>query len=188
MSRLVLFRKQPPYAEFEDVALPHLDELYRSARRMVGDRSSAEDVVQETYLRAWRSFARFQKGSNCRAWLFKILVNCANDFHRRSSAEPVADDSDRILDEQVARRPVASGITDPEMIEALQGVPHLLREVLILADVEEFTYREIAEMVDVPIGTVMSRLSRARGRLRRLLSEPAKTRRSVVAGEGKRGA
>jgi len=184
----VLFRKQAPYTEFEDVALPHLDELYRSTRRMVGDRSSAEDIVQETYLRAWRSFGRFQKGSNCRAWLFKILVNCTKDYWKKSSAEPVADDSDRILDEQVARRPIPRGITDPEMIEALKGVPPILREVIVLADVEEFTYREIAEMVDVPIGTVMSRLSRGRARLRHLLSEPAAVKKRAAAGEGKRGA
>jgi RNA polymerase sigma-70 factor (ECF subfamily) len=166
----MLFGKRDPYKEFEEAALPHLDELYRSARRMLSDRMSAEDVVQETYLRAWRSFGRFQKGTNCRAWLFRIMVNCSRDYWRRRAEIAPADGSEEIIAQQVAKPSIPASITDPSILEALSNVPYKLREVIVLADVEEFTYREIAGLLDVPIGTVMSRLSRGRAQLRRLLS------------------
>ncbi|MDA1312783.1 MAG: sigma-70 family RNA polymerase sigma factor [Acidobacteria bacterium] len=179
----MLFGKRDPYKEFEEAALPHLDELYRSARRMLRDHASAEDVVQETYLRAWRSFARFEKGTNCRAWLFRIMVNCSRDYWKRRAEAAPADRSEEILDQQAATPSMPARLTDPGILGALHNVPYKLREVIVLADVEEFTYREIAGLLDVPIGTVMSRLSRGRSRLRELLSESSGGR-SAGSGRG----
>jgi len=165
----MFFRKRDAYTEFEDAALPHLDELYRSARRMLNDTAGAEDVVQEAYLRAWRSFGRFEKGTNCRAWLFKILMNCTHDYRKKFAVTDRDDRSDEILARQAAKPLPSAGITDPDILEALENVTYKMREVLVLADVEEFTYREIAGMLDIPIGTIMSRLSRGRSQLRELL-------------------
>ncbi len=167
---ILLFGKRTRRENFEEAALPHLNELYRSARRIVSDDSGAQDVVQETYLRAWRSFGRFQPGTNCRAWLFKILINCSRDYWKRQLNHRAATESEIILRQQEAPPPVPDGLTDPEIVTAMRNMPPKLREVIVLADVEEFSYREIADLLHVPIGTVMSRLSRARALLRKLLS------------------
>ncbi len=168
-------RKADRRAEFDAVALPHLDELYRSARRMLGDPTRADDVVQDVYLRAWRSFETFEEGTNCRAWLFRILVNSVHDYRRRWLSRPAADDSEEILERREAPAPAADGLTDQQILEALGSLPESYRDAVILADVEEFRYKEIAEMLGVKIGTVMSRLSRGRRLLRERLRDAAKS-------------
>jgi RNA polymerase sigma-70 factor, ECF subfamily len=177
-----LFSKHPRTDEFETAALPHLHELYRTAARLLGDGTKAEDVVQETYLQAWKSFARFTPGTNCRAWLFKILVNTIH-HHRRSwfNLRRVKG-SEEILEQTAApTAPIPERIAREEILRALDRLPADYRAAVLLADVEEFSYKQIAGMLDVPIGTVMSRLSRGRKLLREQLSELA---RSYGIGEG----
>ena len=155
-------------AEFERVAMPHARELLRFAWRLTRERSRAEDLVQETLLFAWRGFHQFERGSNARAWLFRILVNAFRAQNRkgRSSVPTLA------LTPEV---PAASG-SDVEFLEVTQALERLgpdQKTVLLLAVMEGFTCREIAEILGVPMGTVMSRLSRARETMRESLS-PAK--------------
>jgi RNA polymerase sigma-70 factor, ECF subfamily len=177
-----LFSKHPRTEEFEAVALPHLNELYRTAARLLGDGAIAEDVVQETYLQAWKSFARFAPGTNCRAWLFKILVNTIH-HHRRSwfNLRRVKESQEILEQTAVCAPPVPARIAQQEILRALDGLPADYRAAVLLADVQEFSYKQIAGMLDVPIGTVMSRLSRGRKLLREQLSELA---RSYGIGEG----
>ncbi|MGA3042297.1 MAG: sigma-70 family RNA polymerase sigma factor [Bryobacteraceae bacterium] len=171
-----MFSKHPRTDEFETVALPHLPELYRTAARLLGDGAKAEDVVQETYLQAWKSFARFAPGTNCRAWLFKILVNTIH-HHRRSWFNlRRIEDSEEILEQTaVCAAPVPERIAREQILRALNALPADYRAAVLLADVDEFSYKEIAGMLDVPIGTVMSRLSRGRKLLRGQLSELARS-------------
>ena len=168
--------------EFEVQALPHLDSLYRTARRVLGDPSRADDVVQDVYLRAWRSFDTFEQGSNCRAWLFKILLNCVHDHRRAWLNRTPADNSEAILERQEAIPDVAPVLTDEEVLAALDSLPAKAREVLLLADVEGFAYKEIASLLHIRVGTVMSRLNRARGKLRGALQGSHLARKMHVVG------
>jgi RNA polymerase sigma-70 factor (ECF subfamily) len=156
--------------DFEAVALPHLDELYRTARRMTGSPTEAEDVVQETYLQAWKSFHRFESGTNCRAWLHKILFHVVQ-HHRRKSFRLVLnkDDEDTIEENLTYEPPIPEEVTDDDVLAAFEKIPAHYREVVLLADVHEFAYREIAETLSIPLGTVMSRLNRGRNLLRQEL-------------------
>ena len=156
--------------------MPHLNELYRTAARLLGDGAKAEDAVQETYLQAWKSFGRFEPGTNCRAWLFKILVNTIH-HHRRSWFNlRRIEDSEEILEQTaVCAAPVPERIAREQILRALNALPADYRAAVLLADVDEFSYKEIAGMLDVPIGTVMSRLSRGRKLLRGQLSELARS-------------
>jgi RNA polymerase sigma-70 factor (ECF subfamily) len=166
--------------EFEAEALPHLDDLYRVAVRVVGDRTEAEDLVQETYLEAWKSFHRFAPGTNCRAWLFKILFHVIHHHRRKWFSLRFITESEELLAETlVYQPPVPEALTDEDMLAALDRVPQNFREVLLLADVQEFSYKEVAQMLDIPIGTVMSRLSRGRQMLRAQLA-PSATGMQVV--------
>jgi RNA polymerase sigma-70 factor (ECF subfamily) len=153
---------------FRRAAVIHLDALYRFARRIAdGDIALAEDLVQETFLQAWRSFDSFELGTNCRAWLYRILLNCWSHEQRRRSRHPVVVDSDAVEREPlVFDPPPATDITAEEVVAAFEKLPQEFQVVVLLADVEELTYREIAEVLAVPIGTVMSRLSRGRRLLR----------------------
>lgn len=144
--------------EFERTALPHLRSLLRFARRLSGSVSAAEDLVQEAYLQAWRGFDRFETGTNVRAWLFRILLN-AHLQHRRKARIEIAEDR---RDDALLQR--------LELMQALDRLPEDHRTVLLLGAVEGFTCREIAEILSLPIGTVMSRLSRARQSMRTMLS------------------
>ena len=158
---------------FEAEALPHIDVLFRTAVRLTADRAEAEDLVQETYAQAWLSFAAYEPGTNCRAWLFKILTNKLEHQRRRRYAllKRIADADTELLAQTVAYvPPVGQELGDEEVLAALGRVPARFREVVLLADVEEFSYREIAEILGVPVGTVMSRLSRGRKLLREMLS------------------
>lgn len=171
---------QPVSAAREDdfavQALPHMDDLFRIALRMTGDRARAEDAVQEAFLQAWKSFDKFQPGTNCRAWLFRILFYTVHHQRRKLFRFPVASDSEELLELSVsAAEPVAETLTDSQIQEAVDALPPDYRAVALLVDIEEFAYREAAEILNVPIGTVMSRLSRARRMLREKLAGAARS-------------
>jgi RNA polymerase sigma-70 factor, ECF subfamily len=170
--------------EFETVALVHLDALFRSALRLTQNRAEAEDIVQDTWLCAFRSFHRFDPGTNCRAWLFTILRNAFLTRRRRVNQEAVGESAVSEDAWQSATDPDAP-ITHPEdallrsvvhgdVDRALRELPLAHREIVILADLEGLTYREIAQVVGCPIGTVMSRLSRGRAQLRGRLGRLAR--------------
>lgn len=160
--------------QFETEALPHFDDLCRTAHRVIGDRSQAEDLVQETYLQAWKSFHRFEPGTNCRAWLFKILFHVIHHHRRKWFSAKFVQEGEELLEETlVYEPPVPETLTDEDILVALDRVPEHFREVLLLVDVQEFSYKETAEMLKLPIGTIMSRLSRGRNLLRIQLSQPA---------------
>jgi RNA polymerase sigma-70 factor (ECF subfamily) len=134
---------------------------------MVGNRSEAEDLVQEAYLEAWKSFHRFQLGTNCRAWMFKILIHRVHHYRRKwyrwySKAES----EDLIIDRLTHEEPIPDDVRDEDLLNALGRIPDMFREIVLLADVQEFAYKEIATMLEIPVGTVMSRLSRGRRHLR----------------------
>ncbi len=166
-----MFSKRHPTDEFEHTALPHLNELFRTAARLLGDSAKAEDVVQETYLQAWKSFDRFQSGTNCRAWLFKIMINTIHHHRRHWFNLRVVKDSEEILRQAEAACPVPAHLTETGVLEALERLPADYRAVVLLADVQELSYKEVAGVLEIPMGTVMSRLSRARRLLRESLGE-----------------
>jgi RNA polymerase sigma-70 factor (ECF subfamily) len=160
--------------DFETVALPHLDALYRTARRVIGNTTEAEDVVQETYLQAWKSFHRFQAGTNIRAWLFKILFHVAAHHRQKLYRVKLTDLEENNLietlaDESAPLATISDRINDKEVLRAFAEIPQPFRAVVMLADVQEFSYKEIGEILQIPIGTVMSRLNRGRKALRAAL-------------------
>jgi RNA polymerase sigma-70 factor (ECF subfamily) len=174
-------------AEFESAALPHLQNLYRTATRLAGDRARAEDVVQDVYLQAWKSFNRFAPGTNCRAWLFKILLNTLYHHRRKWFNVRFIRDEEKDIESTVKYAPpVPERLTDKEVLSALDRVPVEFRTVVVLADVEEFFYKEIAHMLEIPIGTGMSRLSRGRKLLRELLAGMARSYGMAQTAEGGR--
>jgi RNA polymerase sigma-70 factor (ECF subfamily) len=160
--------------EFEAVAVPHLNGLYRTAVRLVRDRTEAQDLVQQVYLQAWKAFHRFEPGTNCRAWLFQILINEVRHYRRRWFNTKTVPEGEHSFEETLAfEPPVPEHLQDEDILAALDEIPREFREVILLADVQEFSYKEIATMLGVPIGTVMSRLSRGRKQLRVKLAEYA---------------
>jgi RNA polymerase sigma-70 factor, ECF subfamily len=180
----VLFFQKPRAEEFEAVALPHLNDLYRTARRLLGEKPGAEDTVQEVYLQAWKSFHGFERGSNCRAWLFTILFNTIHHY-RRKWPDLQASEGDQGLEERVPYTPpVPEAITDEDVLAALDRIPAEFRAVVLLADVEEFSYKDVANILNIPIGTVMSRLSRARRMLRDELAAVAQSYGIKKASQG----
>jgi RNA polymerase sigma-70 factor, ECF subfamily len=163
-------------ARFESEAMPHLPDIFRTANRILGERGRAEDVIQEVYLQAWKSFGRFEAGTNCRAWLFKILFHCASHHRRKWFRFPLLKEADDFVEANlVAQAPIPESLTDEDVLAALDRVPADFRAVVLLVDVEEFSYKEAAEILSVPIGTVMSRLSRGRKLLRGHLADVAKS-------------
>ena len=162
--------------EFEAAALPHLNDIYRTATRLLSDSTRAEDVLQEVYLQAWKSFDRFETGTNRRAWLFKILFNTLHHYRRKWFNIRIVKESEELIEQTAAcAPPVPERITDEEILAALAGVPEDFRSVVLLVDVEEFSYKESAGILNIPIGTVMSRLSRGRKLLRERLSGVARS-------------
>lgn len=159
---------------FEAEALPHLDALFRAARRMVRDDARASDLVQDTLLLAWKKFADYRPGTNCRAWLFQILFNVVRHERRSWFRWITGREEDAASTEIPAPEPVPDHITDTQILSALENLPANYRAVLLLVDVEEFAYREAAEILGLPVGTVMSRLSRARAQLREQLKGAAR--------------
>jgi RNA polymerase sigma-70 factor (ECF subfamily) len=159
---------------FEVEAMPHMNDLYRTATRVLGERSRAEDVVQEVYLQAWKSFHRFEPGTNCRAWLFKILFHCINHHRRKWFRFPLLKETEEFLEANLSYvEPIPEHLTDEDILQALDRMPGDFRSVVLLVDVEEFSYKDAAEILTIPIGTVMSRLSRGRKVLRELLDDVA---------------
>ena len=152
---------------FGQAALEHIDALYGYAMTLTRDSSEAEDLVQETLLEALRSFHRFEKGTNCRAWLIKIMYHTLSKKRRNENRLRVVSDTEEQIAETVAfESPTPEHITEQEVVEALKRLPQQFQEVVILSDVEDMTYREIAEALSIPTGTVMSRLHRGRRLLR----------------------
>jgi len=186
-------RPRPDPDTFEREALVHLDALYRTARRLSGHDRDAEDLVQETYMRAFRFFHQFQPGTNCRAWLMRILHNVyINAFHRRSRAPlsvPLEGGDDyagsaRIADESQPgpEQQILDATWDTEIRDAMGRLPVEYRTVVLLSDVEELSYKEIASTLRIPIGTVRSRLARGRRLLQKTLFDYVKERK-VLAGD-----
>jgi RNA polymerase sigma-70 factor (ECF subfamily) len=166
---------------FEEEALELADQLYRVARRLTGSREEAEDLVQEAYARAFRNWRSFQPGTNLRAWLFRILTNLNIDRGRREQRTPDVqpiEEGDYFLynrleesggepdDERIVER-----LSQDSIVQALAAVPHDFRDVIVLVDIGEFSYRDAAQILDIPVGTVMSRLHRGRRILKQGLAE-----------------
>ncbi|MEZ5429384.1 MAG: sigma-70 family RNA polymerase sigma factor [Pyrinomonadaceae bacterium] len=160
---------------FEAEAMDFLNDIYRTALRLTKNQTDAEDLVQETFMQAWRSFEHYEPGTNCRAWLYKILFN-KYDHHRRkiyTRSKYMREADDFIFLNADYEAPVPEHLTDQEVIAALDKLPDHYRSVVLLADVHEFDYKEVAGILEIPIGTVMSRLSRARAQLRKSLARVA---------------
>ena len=163
-------------ARFEAEAMPHLNDLFRTATRLTGERGQAEDVLQEVYLQAWRSFEKFEAGTNCRAWLYKILFHCVSHHRRKWFRLPLLKENEEHLETNLVQpESVPQQLTDEEILGALDGIPADFRNVVLLVDVDEFAYKEVSEILGIPIGTVMSRLSRGRGLLRKRLADVAQS-------------
>ena len=164
----------------ETQSLAHLDQLYSAARRLTRDPAAAEDLVQETYLRAFRFAARFERGTNLKAWLFTILHNVFRNDLRGRSRSPIEVDSESVEraadvreDSETPEGAMVRRAREGDLKAALDGLPDAYRQAVWLRDVEEFSYADIAGMLDVPLGTVMSRISRGRRLLFERLSEKA---------------
>ena len=196
-------------ADFAEQAMPLMGSLYSGALRMTRNPADAEDLVQETYLKAYRAFGSFQEGTNLKAWLYRILTNTFINTYRAKKRRPDESDLDEVEDLYLYRRlggleAVEAGrsaedelldhVTDTEVKEAIESLPEQFRVAVLLADVEGFSYKEIAEILDIPIGTVMSRLHRGRKGLQKrlyeyavergLVSEPAPVETAVVEHAG----
>lgn len=159
------------WTEFEAEAMPHVDRLFRLAMWLERDRAEAEDLVQEALTQALQSFHRFTPGTNCRAWLVAILQHVrANRRRARSRATVDTGVEERMLNTVPFVPPVPEALTDEDLLLALRRIPVAYQEVILLCDVQELSYKEIAAALDIPIGTVMSRLHRGRELLRTALT------------------
>ena len=158
-------------AEFETEVLPHVSRLFRLAMWFERNRAEAEDVVQDTIIQALQSFHRFERGTNCRAWLATILHRVVSNRRRsRQRSRLVSDPDDRAALAAPYVPPIPQELTDEDLLAALRQLPDPFQEVIILCDIEGLTYREIGDALQIPVGTVMSRLHRGRAQLRAALS------------------
>ena len=182
--------------DFNAQAMPFVDSLYNTAYRMTRSAEDAEDLVQETYFKAYKYYDKFEEGTNLKAWLFKILKNTFINNYRKKKLEPRSVDFAEIEDsfERIVRRdntdqpadPEAEyfhGVLDDDVKKALDSLPYDYRMVVILADLEDFSYKEIAEILDCPVGTVMSRLYRGRKLLEKALLRYARQHGYIRGGE-----
>jgi RNA polymerase sigma-70 factor (ECF subfamily) len=184
--------------KFSEQAMPFMDALYTAAMRLTHNAADAEDLVQETYLKAYRAYESFEEGTNLRAWLYRILTNTFINSYRSKKRRPDESDIEEVEDLYPYRRlggleAAAAGrsaedelldwFTDAEVKEAVEALPEQFRMAVLLSDVEGFSYKEIAEILDIPIGTVMSRLHRGRKALQRELYEFARARH-LTGGDG----
>lgn len=180
--------------QFEQMVEEHLNGLFGAALRMTRNRTNAEDLLQETFLRAWRSFHTFRPGTNARAWLYRILMNAYIDNYRKATREPEVVDQDdvdefylysKVQESDQYRRAgnpeeaFLQTLMDADVKSALESLPETFRAVVMLADIDGFSYKEIAEILSIPIGTVMSRLHRGRKQLQVALWEYARRARYV---------
>ena len=168
---------------FEEEALAHADQVYRVARRLVGSREDAEDLMQETYARAFRAWRSYTPGTNLRAWLLRILTNLNIDRGRRVQRTPDTqplEEGDYFLynkleasagEVNLDEERVVERLSQDDVVSALSAVPHDFRDAIVLVDIGDFTYQDAAQILDIPIGTVMSRLHRGRRILKRELAE-----------------
>jgi len=183
-------------AAFSDLAMEYMPALYTAALRMTRNSADAEDLVQETYLKAYRAFASFETGTNLKAWLYRILTNTYINTYRAKKRRPEIADVEDVEDLYLYRHLAAdhaSGLgrsaedealerfTDTDVKEAIEALPETFRMAVLLADVEGFSYKEIAEITEVPIGTVMSRIHRGRKALQKALVDRGRTRGLVGA-------
>jgi RNA polymerase sigma-70 factor (ECF subfamily) len=186
-------------ATFAEQAMPLMDSLYGAALRLTRNSADAEDLVQETYLKAYRGFGGFEQGTNLRAWLYRILTNTFINTYRSRKRRPDETELDDVEDLYLYRRlggleaatvgrsaedELMDWFTDAEVKQAVEELPEQFRMAVLLADVEGFSYKEIAEILDIPIGTVMSRLHRGRKALQRRLYAFAESHRLVGPGDG----
>jgi RNA polymerase sigma-70 factor (ECF subfamily) len=173
-------------AQFADLTMEYMGSLYSAALRMTRNPADAEDLVQETYLKAYRAFGSFREGTNLKAWLYRILTNTFINSYRARKRRPEQTDIDDVEDLYLYRRlggleavnagrspeeEVLEHFTEAEVKDAVEALPEQFRIAVLLADVEGFSYKEIAEILDIPIGTVMSRLHRGRKALQKTLHD-----------------
>ena len=167
--------REKEWAAFEAEALPLMPAVFRVANWLARDTSVAEDLTQETFIQALKSFHRYSPDTNCRAWLITILYRVNGKRRMKLGQLKLVEDTEEQIAETVAFEPsIPQHLTDEEILAAIQRVPKKFSEVVMLTDVEEFTYKEAADLLDVPIGTVMSRLHRGRRLLRQELTEHAR--------------
>lgn len=168
---------------FEREAFLYIDELFRTAKRLTMNTVDAEDLIQETFMQAWKSFDKYEQGTNCRAWLYKIMFH-KFEHQRRTKytrTKYVQEADDLVLNSAIYSQPVSENLTDQEVTAALNKLPEHYRSVVLLADVHDFDYKEVAAVLEIPIGTVMSRLNRARTQLRKSLNNVASEYRIKTA-------
>lgn len=187
ISSIINQSEKARHREFEKEVIPHMSAMYNFALRMTADEEDAQDLVQETLMKAYRFFDSFEKGTNCKAWLFRILKNSFINKYRKTAKEPNKIDYDEIKDfyniikEESAdpndlESQLFGEVLDDDITGALQRIPADFRAVVVLCDIEGLTYEEIAEMVGCPVGTVRSRLHRGRKLLKDSLQDYARSR------------
>jgi RNA polymerase sigma-70 factor (ECF subfamily) len=184
VKQVALRNDSDAWAAFELEVLPHAARLFRLAMWLERNRADAEDIVQDTMMQALRSFHRFQPGTNCRAWLITILQRVASNRRRaKGRSILVSDSDDRIAQTVPFVPPVPQTLTDETVLASLQRLPTAFQQVIILCDIEDLSYKEAAEALAIPIGTVMSRLHRGRAQLRTELAaaEPVEARPAAGA-------